>query len=180
MHAFVPKRHREYELIYVLSPTTTPAGATRIADFITEVVGAHEGKIIKVDLWGIRTLAYRIHGFRQGIYYFMRFIGTQGMVEELERRLRISEPVLRFLNVKASDRLVDPASYQVNEEEAKFTPIDEILARLASPEAEVPEGAALEGEDEAHPDKTDDRPVAVVPDVPKDDSDDDDEEDDED
>ena len=38
MHALVPKRHREYEMVYVIAPTTSPGGATKISDIIGEAV----------------------------------------------------------------------------------------------------------------------------------------------
>ena len=56
-----------------------------------------------MDLWGIRSLAYRIKGQKQGIYYYIRFLATQGLVDELEKRLKITEPVLRYLTVKLGE-----------------------------------------------------------------------------
>lgn len=130
MHARVQSRHREYEIVYLLAPSTTPGGATRVGDSIREVIDENKGRLLKVDLWGIRPLAYRIKGNKQGIYYYMRFIATQGTVDEMERRLKLADPVLRYLTVRLSVHEVDPAAYTVKEEEAEFKGIDELHESL--------------------------------------------------
>jgi small subunit ribosomal protein S6 len=145
MHELATKRVRQYELAYILSPATTPAGAGKLADTIREAIANGEGKLLKVDLWGLRRLAYRISGKDLGIYYCLRFAGPQGLVDELERRLKISDSVLRFLTVRAGDAQFDVASLAPGPEEAEWKGIEEIHAQLQAPEAAAEAAAAEAG-----------------------------------
>jgi len=158
MHALVQPKHREYEIVYLLAPMTTPGAATKVGDTVREVVEGINGKILKVDLWGIRTLAYKIKGNRQGIYYCTRFVSTQGAVDEIERRLKIFDSVLRYLIVKMSPGEVDPAAYTVKPEEAQFKPIDEIHASLQAGEIPAAEPGAAETDRPAAPSPEEETP----------------------
>jgi small subunit ribosomal protein S6 len=145
MHARALKRHREYEIVYLLAPTTTPGRAEKVGDSIREVLEGAEGKLLKVTLWGIRSLAYRIKGHKQAIYYYMRFVSTQGAVDEIERRLKLADVVLRYLTVRLSKHEVDPADYTVKDDEAAFKGIDDLHASLqAGDTPEREEGAEAE------------------------------------
>jgi small subunit ribosomal protein S6 len=148
MHANALKRHREYELVYLLTPSTTPGSAEKVGDSIREVIESKEGKLLKVDLWGIRSLAYRIRGNKQGIYYYMRFVTTQGAVEEMERRLKITDSVLRFLTVRRSVHEVDPSTYTVREDEARFKGIEDLQAGIQAGEEAAEGEPAGEGQGE--------------------------------
>jgi len=148
MHARAIKRHREYEIVYLLSPSTTPGRAEKVGDSIREVLEGVEGKLLKVTLWGIRSLAYRIKGNKQAIYYYMRFVSTQGAVDEIERRLKLADVVLRFLTVRLSKHEVDPADFTVKEEEAAFKGIDDLHASMQESDQTEEEDDETEGEDD--------------------------------
>ena len=151
MHARALKRHREYEIVYLLAPSTTPGRAEKVGDSIREVLEEAQGKLLKVTLWGIRSLAYRIKGNKQGIYYHMRFVSTQGAVDEIERRLKLADVVLRYLTVRLSKHEVDPAEFTVKEEEAAFKGIEDLHASLqerGGPAVEEDTGESPEEDDE--------------------------------
>src|SRR5262249_33730280 len=59
----------------------------------------------KVDLWGKRRLAYRVDKYREGSYVFLQFTAGPETVKELERRLRVSDLVLKFLTVRIDETL---------------------------------------------------------------------------
>lgn len=155
MHARALKRHREYEIVYILAPSTTPGRAEKVGDSIREVLEGAEGMLLKVTLWGIRSLAFRIKGNKQGIYYYMRFVSTQGAVDEIERRLKLADVVLRYLTVRLSKHEVDPADYTVKDDEAAFKGIDDLHASLQ--DAGTPDEA---GEDEASVEEEGEQPRA--------------------
>ena len=59
----------------------------------------------KVDKWGKRRLAYRVDKYREGNYVLFQFTAGPETVKELERRLRVSDMVLKFLTVRIDETL---------------------------------------------------------------------------
>jgi small subunit ribosomal protein S6 len=118
------KRHaREYELVYILQPNVDPDEADRVATRIQDVVAKLGGKITKVDAWGRRRLAYPIKKHTRGIFVYVRVVGFNDLVAELERNLRNADSVMRFQTVRREGEF-DLAALTVDPEEAKFTRIE--------------------------------------------------------
>jgi len=111
------QRIREYETIFIMRPDISDVDADRITERMRGVIDAHEGKIIQIDNWGKRRLAYEIAKHQKGIYVYWRFIGNTELVLELERNLRMIEPVLRFLTVKLEDGVNPEAVTGLTEEQ---------------------------------------------------------------
>lgn len=98
---------REYELVMIVRPDfNKPA----ILDLVKKIQGIFErdgASLLKIENWGLRTLAYPIKQNKRGIYLYVRFLGGTSTVAELERNLRLDEGVVRYLTVKI-DEDVDP------------------------------------------------------------------------
>ena len=60
----------------------------------------YNGTITEVEEWGKKKLAYEIQKMREGYYYFIQFDASAECPAEIERRVRIMEPVMRYLCVK--------------------------------------------------------------------------------
>ncbi|MBI5533660.1 MAG: 30S ribosomal protein S6 [Deltaproteobacteria bacterium] len=122
--ASAPKRHNEYETIYVLRPDIDAEGAGRVSSRINEVLARETGTMVKVESWGRRKLAYPVRKYRRGIYIYLRYLGGGKLVAEFERNLRMQkEAVLKFQTIKLADA-VDIAAIEVNPEDVKFTAIE--------------------------------------------------------
>jgi small subunit ribosomal protein S6 len=63
------------------------------------------GGTTKTEVWGKRRLAYRVGRFNDGIFVLMLIDGVGAVVHELERRLRVTEPVIKFLTVRTDEEL---------------------------------------------------------------------------
>ena len=118
----VPKV-REYETIYVLSPTTQKEASDKVASRVTEVLGREGGTLTLVENWGRRQLAYPVAKHRRGVYVYLKYTGGGAAVAELERNFRMLDEVLKFQTVKVRDD-VDPASVKVDEAVIKFESLD--------------------------------------------------------
>jgi small subunit ribosomal protein S6 len=121
MSAAAKVRLREYEVVYVLSQTADNAEAERVNAKVTEVVSSFGGKLLKLDNWGRRKLAYPIKRNARGIFVYVRYLAQPGVVAELERNLRISDSVLRF-----QSSLINAAvegEVAVDPEDVKFAPV---------------------------------------------------------
>ena len=90
---------REYESIFVLNPDVSDAQVDAEVDKIREFVASKKGEITEVQKWGRRKLAYEIGKNREGNYTLIRFQSDSAVPQELERRYRLNENMIRFLTV---------------------------------------------------------------------------------
>jgi small subunit ribosomal protein S6 len=115
-----PDTAREYETIYILRPNTPNEGVAEVNSRIKGVIEGMGGKVIKVDNWGKRRLAYEVAKERKGIYLYWQYLAQPGVVEETERNLRMLDSVIRYLTVKVDEDVdvtarpteIDDASYE--------------------------------------------------------------------
>jgi small subunit ribosomal protein S6 len=114
-----PNTAREYETIYILRPNTPNEGVAEVNTRIKGVIEGMGGKIIKIDNWGKRRLAYEVAKERKGIYLYWQYLAQPGIVEETERNLKMLDNVIRFLTIKV-DENVDVAARPVEIDETSF------------------------------------------------------------
>jgi small subunit ribosomal protein S6 len=91
-----------YETLFVVHPEK----GTRMKEFIErfkKVVEGQEGTVSHVDEWGLRDLAYRIDKQGKGFYTLIQYSSSARAVEELERNLRLTDGILRYLTVRADE-----------------------------------------------------------------------------
>ncbi|HSA59972.1 MAG TPA: 30S ribosomal protein S6 [bacterium] len=98
------EKARKYETIYILRADITDEAEKKINDKIVEVVARFQGKLDETRDLGKKPLAYRIAKHTKGHYFQLNYQGGGQVVEELERHLRLSEDVIRFLTVKEVQR----------------------------------------------------------------------------
>jgi small subunit ribosomal protein S6 len=94
---------RKYECVLVLSPVLGEEGLTATLDKIKGLIES-SATLIGVDEWGKRTLAYEIEDLKEGMYYLVNFEAEADFPAELERVLKITDGVLRFLVVRLDDQ----------------------------------------------------------------------------
>jgi small subunit ribosomal protein S6 len=116
-------RSKEYETIYVLRPDIDPDTADKIQGRVGEVVTREQGKLMKVESWGRRKLAYPVHKHRKGVYVYVKYAGRGGLVQELERNLKLQDAVIKFQTVLLTEG-VDVGGLTVDPEEVKFARLE--------------------------------------------------------
>jgi small subunit ribosomal protein S6 len=97
--------NRIYELMFIVRPDMTEEDLDKLIATLTGVVPASGGSIQKVDKMGKRRLAYTVKRFHEGIYVLMVVEGGGPVIHELERRLRVTEPVIKFLTVRVDEEI---------------------------------------------------------------------------
>ncbi len=127
---------RRYELMLVIRPDLAEERVQATLDRITRSISAAEGQLVKVSPWGRRRLAYPIGPHREGSYYIALFDAPSAAIEELERGLRITEELLRYLVTRverpAARRIdVEVAPPEEEEEEPGGEYIDESESEAA-------------------------------------------------
>ena len=90
----------KYELAVVVSAKIEDDERAQVIEKVKTLVERFGGQISDVDEWGKKKLAYEIQKMKEGYYYFIQFEASTDVPAEIEQRLRIAEPVLRFLCVK--------------------------------------------------------------------------------
>jgi small subunit ribosomal protein S6 len=140
--ADAPKTSREYETIYILRPGTTNEGVAEVNQRVRGVIESMGGKVMKVDNWGKRRLAYEIEKERKGIYLHWQYLATRGVVDEIERNMRMLDSVIRYMSLKL-DADIDP--------EGRATEIDEEAYQRAANTAADEEDMYLTRSEEGEP-----------------------------
>ena len=97
------KERHEYELVYIVQPEVSDDALTSFNERVTELIGAQNGEVTGTELWGKRTLAYPIRKQFEGHYVLHRFEMAPTGTPELERMLRFSEDVLRYLVIRTDE-----------------------------------------------------------------------------
>jgi small subunit ribosomal protein S6 len=94
---------RIYEIVFIIDPDTGEDEMTRLTDNLQQTIVDQGGRVTKNENMGRRTLAYRIGRKNEGIYMLFEVEGTGREIAELERRMRVSDAVLRYLTVRVDE-----------------------------------------------------------------------------
>jgi len=130
----------EYETTMVVRPDIGGDAVEATLDRVREAVKARGGKLIAINHWGKKRLAYPIKKQSRGTYVHAQYLGASDLVAEVERNLRISDTILRFLTVKVAVD-IDPAT---RDEQAYTRPQYEAEMANEEPTDTVPQEAAVE------------------------------------
>jgi small subunit ribosomal protein S6 len=95
--------NRKYELVYVVSPEATDDQVADLHNQVEAIVQRIGGKIDKTDNWGRRKLAYEIGRHKEGTYVLEAITGGGELMKEIDRRLKVSDLVIRHLVVRVDE-----------------------------------------------------------------------------
>src|SRR4051812_43297775 len=96
---------RIYEELFIVKPDAPEEEVDAFVEVLRTQLTAAGATVDKVDKWGKRRLAYKVDKYREGSYVLFQFTGGAETVKELERRLRVSDVVLKFLTVRIDENL---------------------------------------------------------------------------
>jgi len=94
---------RTYELMFVVRPDMPEEEQERLISNLENSVSTAGGTVKNVERMGKRRLAYTVRKFTEGVYVLMVVEGPGTVIHELERRLRVSEPVIKFITVRVDE-----------------------------------------------------------------------------
>lgn len=97
--------NRNYEIGFIIDPEATEEDVKKVIDSVVEIIKKANGNIENVDEWGRRRLAYPIKGHNEGIYTFITTDMEGTAFFEIERRLKLSEKVMRFIINRLDDKM---------------------------------------------------------------------------
>lgn len=94
---------RKYELVYVVSPDATDEQVADVHTQVESIVQRMNGQLEKTDNWGRRKLAYEIGRHKEGTYVLEVINGGGDLMKEIDRRLKVSDLVIRHLVVRVDE-----------------------------------------------------------------------------
>jgi len=95
--------NRTYELMFIVRPDMVEEDQDKLISTLETAVTSSGGVVKSVEKMGKRRLAYVVRRFHDGLFILLTFEGSGGLVHELERRLRVTEPVIKLLSVRIDE-----------------------------------------------------------------------------
>lgn len=95
--------NRTYELMFIVRPDMPEEDLDKLISTLETAVSSSGGTMKSVEKMGKRRLAYTVRRFHDGLYVLLTVEGSGGLIHELERRLRVTEPVLKFISVRIDE-----------------------------------------------------------------------------
>jgi small subunit ribosomal protein S6 len=92
-----------YEVMFIINPALEDDKKDALVGRVQEIIAA-EGEVGKVDVWGLKKLAYPIEKKTEGYYVVVEFKAQPTLPKELDRRLRNSEDVMRHIIINKDAR----------------------------------------------------------------------------
>jgi small subunit ribosomal protein S6 len=131
--------NRTYELMFIVRPDMVEEDQDKLISTLETAVTSSGGQVKSAEKMGKRRLAYVVRRFHDGLFILLTFEGSGGLVHELERRLRVTEPVIKFLSVRIDEeqkRLDKIKAIKDSRRKASATPAP--VAAAAEPAGEAP------------------------------------------
>jgi small subunit ribosomal protein S6 len=137
---------RIYEELFIVRPDAPEEEIDQLIEQLTTLIAGQGGNVDKSDKWGVRKLAYRVQKRNEGFYVLLQFTAKPETVRELERRLRVTDQVIKFLTVRIDEKLKKiEKRKKEREKRAARKPAPAVLAPSAPSAEHVMAGAAEPG-----------------------------------
>jgi small subunit ribosomal protein S6 len=155
---------RVYEELFIVKPDAPEEEVDTFVDQLKTLITNGKGTVDKVDNWGTRKLAYRVSKYAEGHYILMQFSSSPESVKEIERRLRVTDMVIKFITVRIDEKQkkIDKRK-KAREKRAARRPAPQVAAPAAPlgvPGAPAEHAAVPGAPAPAHP-------IPAAPDAPK-------------
>jgi small subunit ribosomal protein S6 len=96
---------RVYEVLFIVAPNTEESDVESLVTQFSDVITSQGARIAKIDRMGRRKLAYPIQKHKEGFYTVLTVEGSGAEIAEVERRMRVSDAVIRYLTIRIDEDL---------------------------------------------------------------------------
>ena len=97
--------NRVYEILFIADPNLGEEAVDTLTEQVQGFVEKDGGKIENVEKWGKKRLAYEVKGHREGYYVLITTESTGPLVKEVERKMKVTDGVIRYLTVRVDEEL---------------------------------------------------------------------------
>ncbi len=98
---------RKFETLFLLSPELTAEVRENLITTFSGIIEREGGKEVVVDAWGMRDLAYPVQKHMRGYYVRLEYLAPPTVIAELERIVRITDGVYKFITVKLAEEVAE-------------------------------------------------------------------------
>ena len=146
--------NRTYEIMFIVRPDVEEADLDKLIEGFSGNVTTGGGEVKSVEKMGRRRLAYTVRKFNDGFYVLLTIAAEGKLITEIERRLRVSEPVIKFITVRMDEeekRLAKVKAIRDTKVKRSAQPMQQhqpSSVATPAPTAEVSAGAPAEAEAE--------------------------------
>ncbi len=145
---------RVYEELFILKPDAPEDEAEAFVGQIQNIITTGKGTVDKTDKWGVRKLAYRVAKYNEGNYVLIQFTSAPELVHEVERRMRVSDLVIKFITVRIDEKQKKIAKRKkARDKRAAKRPPPQVYTPSASAAAAIPGAPAPAPPEHALPGK---------------------------
>lgn len=135
-----------YELMFILRPDLSQEQVNQQMRKYRDQLKDLGAEKVSMEVWGKRRLAYEIQRFQEGVYILSYFTGDGSQVAPLEKNMRLSEEVIRYLTMK-EDKNIEFEENEIPEVEETVTPPAPVVATEEPSEVQEEEATATEEEE---------------------------------
>jgi small subunit ribosomal protein S6 len=145
--------NRTYEIMFIVRPDVEEADLDKLIEGFSANVTNGGGEIKSVEKMGRRRLAYTVRKFNDGFYVLLNVAAAGSLITEIERRLRVSEQVIKFITVRMDEEEKRLAKVKAIRDTKVKRSAQPIAAPVQAPAAAAPDADAEEEK----------KPVAAAP-----------------
>jgi len=95
---------RVYEELFIVKPDAPEEEVDTFIQQVKELIANGKGTVEKEEKWGLRKLAYRVQKYNEGAYVLIQFGAPSELVKEVERRMRVTDMVIKFITVRIDEK----------------------------------------------------------------------------
>ena len=128
--------NRSYEVMFIVRPDVEEADLDKLIEGFSNNITTGGGEVKTVEKMGRRRLAYTVRKFNDGFYVLLTILAEGKLITEIERRLRVSEQVIKFITVRMDEEDKRVAKIKAHR--------DAHVKRSAQPQVNVEAAAATE------------------------------------
>jgi len=135
--------NRTYEIMFIVRPDVEEAELDKLIETFSGYITTGGGTVKTTEKMGRRRLAYTVKKFNDGLYVLLIVDAPASLVSEIERRLRVSEPVIKFLTVRMDEEDKRVAKIKAHRDaHVKRSALPQINAEAAAEAPEAPVAVA--------------------------------------
>jgi small subunit ribosomal protein S6 len=136
---------RVYEELFIVKPDAPEEEVDAYIGQLKELITNGKGTVDKADKWGTRKLAYRVSKYNEGVYVLFQFSSSPELVKEVERRMRVTDMVIKFITVRIDEKTkkIEKRKKQRDKRAARRPPPPPMAAPMQPAGPSSPAGPSL-------------------------------------
>ena len=99
-----------YEHVFLARQDLAQAQVDALAENATKILSDNDGKVVKTETWGLKSLAYKIQKNRKAHFVMLEVDAPPAALAELERQTSINEDVIRFMTIRVDEHEAGPSA----------------------------------------------------------------------